>query len=129
MAEMILTDLEPDPYPTWVTAVPSLRHPELVPGLASRLADRLGLPYRSTLVKVRETPEQKAMENGFMQARNAIDAFAAVPDAIISEPVFLVDDMVDSRWSLTVCGVALARAGAGAVYPVVLGQTTPGAAP
>jgi ATP-dependent DNA helicase RecQ len=126
--EMIMNDLQPDPFPTWVTAVPSLRHPELVPSFARRLADRLGLPYRSALVKVTETPQQKSMENSVQQARNAIDAFAAVPAEIPPEPVFLVDDMVDSGWSLTVCGVALAEAGSGPVFPVVLGQTSTGAA-
>jgi ATP-dependent DNA helicase RecQ len=127
MVEMIMNDLAPDPFPTWVTAVPSLRHPELVPDFARRLADRLGLPYRVALVKVTETPQQKSMENSVQQARNAIDAFAAVPAEVLREPVFLVDDMVDSGWSLTVCGVALAEAGSGPVVPVVLGQTSTGA--
>jgi ATP-dependent DNA helicase RecQ len=126
MIEMVETDLQPNPPPTWVTAVPSRRTPELVPGFARRLADRLGLPYRSALVKVRDMPPQKEMENSVQQARNAIGAFAAVRAEVVGEPVFLVDDMIDSGWSLTVCGVALAEAGSGPVYPIVLGQTTTG---
>ena len=35
-------------------------------------------------------------------------------------PVLLVDDLVDSRWSLTVAGRLLRRAGAGTVLPFVL---------
>lgn len=127
VAEMIETDLQPNPSPTWVTAVPSRRNPDLVPGFARRLAERLGLPYRSALVKVRDTPQQKTMENGVQQAGNAIEAFEVDPGEMCAGPVFLIDDMVDSRWSLTVCGIALAGGGAGPVFPVVLGQTTSGA--
>jgi ATP-dependent DNA helicase RecQ len=124
---MITDDLRPEPAPGWVTAVPSLRDPDRVPSFARRLADRLGLPYRSAVVKVTDTPPQKTMENSVQQARNAIDAFHAVPEQISAEPVLLVDDMVDSGWSLTVCGVALAEAGSGPVFPIVLGQTSTGA--
>ncbi len=127
VAEMIETDLQPEPFPTWVTAVPSLRSPELVPDFARRLASRLGLPYRSALVKVRNTPQQKHMENSVKQAGNALGSFGTAPAGDVSGPVLLVDDMVDSGWSLTVCGVALREAGSGPVYPVVLAQTTTGA--
>lgn len=123
---MIENDLRPDPEPTWVTAVPSLRHPELVPGFARRLAERLGIPFRAALVKTRETPPQKKMENSAQQARNVIGAFAVDAAEIMDGPVLLVDDMVDSRWSIAVCGAALREAGSGPVYPVALGETTAG---
>jgi ATP-dependent DNA helicase RecQ len=128
-AEMVESELDAESPPTWVTAVPSLRHPELVEGFARRLAVRLGLAYRSALVKSHDSPEQKTMENSFMQARNAIDSFEAVAAEVSAAPVLLIDDMVDSRWTLTICGVLLAEAGSGPVYPIALGQTTPGAAP
>ena len=63
------------------------------------------------------------MQNRVQQARNAIGAFATVPGQVASGPVFLIDDMVHSRWSITACGVALAEAGSGPVYPVVLAET------
>jgi len=76
------------------------------------------------------------MANSVQQACNACGAFAPAAGEILGEPVFLVDDMVDSvflvddmvdsGWSLTACGVALARAGSGTVYPLVLAQTTAG---
>ena len=37
----------PQPAPEWVTCVPSLRHPKLVPSFAKRLAKDLGLPFSS----------------------------------------------------------------------------------
>ena len=45
IAEMIERDWHPSPAPEWVTAVPSRRHPTLVPDYAQRLAVRLGLPF------------------------------------------------------------------------------------
>ena len=39
------------PNPQWVTAVPSLRHPELVPSLAQRVAKLLDLPFVPALAK------------------------------------------------------------------------------
>jgi ATP-dependent DNA helicase RecQ len=126
-AEMIETDRAPHPAPSWVTAVSSRRNPELVPDFARRLAERLGLPYRAALEKVRDTSPQKTMENSVQQARNVIGAFAANSAEIMDGPVLLIDDMVDSRWSITVCGVLLREAGSGPVYPIALGETTPGA--
>ncbi|MDQ0613584.1 hypoxanthine phosphoribosyltransferase [Microbacterium sp. W4I4] len=37
------------------------------------------------------------------------------------EPVLLVDDLADSRWTLTVAARTLRQAGASAVLPFVLG--------
>ncbi|HYH53068.1 MAG TPA: RecQ family ATP-dependent DNA helicase [Solirubrobacterales bacterium] len=126
VAAMIENDLRPGPAPTWVTSVPSKSHPELVPDFARRLADHLDLPYREALAKSRDTAPQKQMENNVQQARNVLGAFAAQPTEIMEGPVFLVDDMVDSRWSLTVCGVVLREGGSGPVYPIALGETTAG---
>jgi ATP-dependent DNA helicase RecQ len=125
----MLADWKPDPAPTWVTAVPSRRSPELVPAFARRLAARLGLPYGDALVKVRDTAPQKTMQNSFQQARNALAAFDAVTEEVRGGPVLLVDDMIDSGWSLTVCGVLLAEAGSGPVVPLALAQSTQGAQP
>jgi len=47
------------PPPTWVTAVPSLTSPELVPDFARRLAAKLAIPFVSLLRKVRVNRPQK----------------------------------------------------------------------
>jgi ATP-dependent DNA helicase RecQ len=56
--------------PTWVTCVPSLRHPDLVPNFAQRLAAALGLPFHMVIAKTDARPEQKTMANSTQQARN-----------------------------------------------------------
>jgi ATP-dependent DNA helicase RecQ len=123
---MLENHWQPEVSPTWVTAVPSLRAPDLVPEFARRLAERLSLPYGDALQKIGGAP-QKSMENSYYQARNALESFKAIPKAVVPEPVLLVDDMVDSRWSLTVCGAVLVEAGCGPVVPVALSETTKGA--
>jgi ATP-dependent DNA helicase RecQ len=127
VAEMFMDHWQPSVTPTWVTAVPSYRAPDHLPSFARRLAGRLGLEYREALEKTADTPQQKTMENSYHQAGNALSSFRAIPEAVIAEPVFLIDDMVDSRWSLTVCGVLLAEAGSGPVVPIALAETSKGA--
>jgi ATP-dependent DNA helicase RecQ len=110
------------PAPAWVTCLPSLRHPGLVPDFASRLAVSLGLNFLPVLVKTDDRPAQKQMENGIHQARN-VDGGFAIRGAVPSGPVLLVDDMVDSRWTLTVAAYLLTANGSGPVYPLALAST------
>lgn len=112
----------PQPAPTWVTAIPSQRHPELVPDFARRLAARLDLPFFPVLAKTDQRPEQKTMANSAQQARN-VDGSLAVIAPLPAGPVLLVDDMVDSRWTLTVAAYVLKLAGSGPVFPLALALT------
>jgi ATP-dependent DNA helicase RecQ len=109
----------PAPAPGWVTCVPSLRHPNLVPDFAARLAHALGLPFHAPLRKTDERPPQKSMANGTQQALNLDGAFA-LEGVVPTTPVLLVDDMVDSRWTLAVSAWLLLRAGSGPVFPFAL---------
>jgi ATP-dependent DNA helicase RecQ len=119
--ELIGRRWRPDPFPTWVTCVPSMRHPDLVPLFAERLAKALELPFLPVLSKTRETAPQAEMENSQQQLANVWGAFA-VEDVPAGEPVLLVDDLQDSRWTLTVVGAALLEAGSGPVSPFVLAK-------
>jgi len=108
---------------TWVACVPSLRHPTLVPDLAQRLADALSLPYHGVIEQPEHRPEQKLRANSVQQATNVAGAFA-VTGRVPRGAVLLLDDMVDSRWTLTYCGARLREAGSGPVYPFALATTT-----
>ena len=110
-----------DPAPNWVTCVPSLRRPDLVPSLAARLAARLGLPFVAAVAKTRETAPQAEMGNSSQQFANVSGAFA-VAGPVPEGAAYLVDDIVDSRWTLTVVASLLRRAGAGPVFPMALTQ-------
>lgn len=49
----LMRDWNPQSSPTWVTCIPSLRHPDLVPDFARRLAAALGLPFHAVLAACR----------------------------------------------------------------------------
>ena len=111
----------PHPRPTWVTAVPSRRRPDTVAALATSVAAKLGLRFLPVLAKVRECAPQAEMSNSSQQEGNVSGAFAVsgtVPDG----PVLLVDDLIDSRWTITTIGALLREAGAGPVLPVALAR-------
>jgi ATP-dependent DNA helicase RecQ len=109
----------PQPAPTWVTCVPSLRRPSLVSDLARRVGLALGLPFHAVLGRTEDRPEQQTMANSTYQARN-LDGALAVVAPPSPGPVLLIDDMVDSRWTLTVSAWLLRSNGSGAVWPLAL---------
>ena len=123
--DMIKNNWNMEPFPQWVTFVPSLRREELVKSFAQRLANKLGLPCIEAIKKVKDTPQQKSMENSYFQCKNAYDGFEVIIENVFeNKPVLLVDDMVDSGWTFTVCGHLLKRADAGDVYPMALASTS-----
>ena len=117
--ELIRERWQPDPFPTWVTVVPSVRFPEMTADFAARLADRLGLGFRKAIQRASDREPQSEMHNSAMQFRNVDGAFAA-PGPVDPGPVLLVDDVVDSRWTMTSVGAVLRQAGSGPVYPFAL---------
>lgn len=121
----LLERWDPDPAPAWVTCIPSFRHPDLVPDFARQLASKLGLPFRAALAKTEDRPEQKYQANSVQQARNVDGSMEVrLPDEDLpSGPVLLIDDMVDSRWTLTVAAWLLRSAGSGEVLPLALAKT------
>ncbi|WDT85945.1 RecQ family ATP-dependent DNA helicase [Alteromonas sp. 009811495] len=123
MAEMIQQRWQPNPAPQWVCCVPSRNHPELVPDFARRLAARLGLPFVDAVSKVKDNQQQKGQQNRFHQCRNLDGAFQ-VTQLYQGQPVLLVDDIVDSGWTLTVIAALLQQAGSGLVYPIALASSS-----
>lgn len=123
--ELIRMRWEMNPAPTWLTCIPSNRHPDLVPDFARRLAKALEIPFRPVMIKTRHTEEQKEMENRYHQCHNLDGAFAIQATATeIAGPVLLVDDVFDSGWTMTIATALLRQAGSGPVYPYALAATT-----
>jgi ATP-dependent DNA helicase RecQ len=119
VAEMIRDRWRPDPAPTWVTCIPSRKHPTLVPGFSKRLAARLGIPFVPAVAKVKDNAPQKEQQNRFHQCRN-LDGVFAINGKVPDGAVLLVDDVVDSAWTLTVAAALLRLAGSGPVWPLAL---------
>ncbi len=115
----------PQPAPTWVTCIPSLRNPTLVPDFAKRLAQALNLSFRVAIEKIDSRPEQNKFNNSFQQARNVDGSLAPIRDQILSSPVLLVDDVILSGWTLTISSWLLRKNGSGEVWPLALAQGKP----
>jgi ATP-dependent DNA helicase RecQ len=62
------------------------------------------------------------MENSAQQLRNVSHVFQNRGNAPTG-PVLLVDDIADSRWTMTVLGDLLIEAGSGPVYPFTIVRT------
>lgn len=120
----LIQEWNPRPAPQWVTCIPSRRHPDLAPDFARRLADALHIPFCTVLERTEDRPEQKMMANGIQQARNVDGSLAVMPGTLPAGPILLVDDMVDSRWTLTVAAWLLTSHGSGPVYPLALASTS-----
>ena len=119
----LVREWDPIPSPEWVTCIPSRRHQNLVPDFARRLATALHLSFHAVLEKTCDRPEQKTMANSTQQARNVDGSLAVGTGALPHGPVLLVDDMVDSRWTLTVAAWLLRSHGTGEVFPLALALT------
>ncbi|TBW49694.1 RecQ family ATP-dependent DNA helicase [Marinobacter halodurans] len=123
LAEMILQRWQPNPTPEWICCVPSRNHPEVVPNFARRLAARLNLPFVDAVAKIKDNQPQKGQQNRFHQCRN-LDGVFEIAEGIPDTPVLLVDDIVDSGWTLTVISALLQQAGSGVVYPAALASSS-----
>ncbi|MEL4358864.1 MULTISPECIES: RecQ family ATP-dependent DNA helicase [unclassified Luteococcus] len=111
--------------PVAVAHVPSRSHPQLVESLASGLA-RLGRMVDLGALDLSDggpTGEHggnSAFRLAGVWGRVVVGPALADQLASVTGPVLLVDDLVDSRWTMTVASVALREAGAPSVLPFAL---------
>ena len=107
---------------THICPVPSLRS-NLVYNFAVRLSDALQLGFVDLIIK-KPARQQKEMENSAHQCENAYQSFFVKEDTAVPRNILLVDDVVDSRWTFTVCGYKLMEAGAENIYPFALADSS-----
>ena len=122
--KLIREQWNPQPAPQWLTCVPSCRHQTLVPDFAHQLAAQLHIPFVDCIHKVRETEPQKTRQTSIQQVKNLERAFQLNLKLVQPSPVLLIDDMVDSRWTFTVLGFKLRKAGSGLVFPFALADAS-----
>lgn len=106
------------PMPTWLTFVPSQRRPTLVPSLARRVGARLSVPVVEAVRQTRPTQPQADMHNSTAQLGNVGGAYEV--DVVPEGDCLLLDDLIDSRWTVTVVARELRRAGCERVVPISL---------
>ncbi|WP_454965653.1 RecQ family ATP-dependent DNA helicase [Arachnia propionica] len=123
----VLREWDWDERPVAVAWVPGLSRPRLVAALGEGLARAGRLQVLGPLgLAPGVAPLPRA--NSTFRVRNLWTRFHVTPqqEAVLSGlpgPVLLVDDLVDSRWTMTVAGRLLKRAGARAVLPFALAAT------
>jgi ATP-dependent DNA helicase RecQ len=120
--------------PAAVAAIASRRRPMLIESVGRHLAQVGRLEWLG-FTRPTEFPDgrigSRLREGGANSAWRLADVWQAfgLPDggderlAALTGPVLLVDDLVDSRWTFTVSGLALRQAGAPGVLPFALAVT------
>ncbi len=122
----VLKGWEWDARPVAVVAVPSWSRPRLVASLAAGLATVGRLEHLGSLELVGE-PGSGRGGNSAYRAAEVLRRFAVGPElagrlTALAGPVLLVDDLCDSRWTLTAAARLLRQHGAPAVLPFTLAQ-------
>ena len=110
--------------PVGIVGIASRSRPRLVASLAEGIAEIGRLPIAGSVQRVRDEGHS-GPGNSAWRLRSVHDAFAldeqlAARLAECPGPVLLVDDLVDSGWTMTVVARQLRQAGAPAVLPLVL---------
>ena len=106
--------------PVAVVALPSRSRPLLVDSLARGIAEVGRLPYLGALEPVGGGPTGQPGGNSVFRLAGLWDRLGAQHLEVPAGPVLLVDDLVDSRWTMTVAARALRQAGATDVLPLAL---------
>jgi ATP-dependent DNA helicase RecQ len=117
-AAKLIGKWSPSPAPSWVSSIPN-RGGDAVGDFAAKLADQLGLEYVAAVERISDNSHQEEMHNSFQQASNVVGAFT-ISD-IRPGPVLLVDDFIDTNWTMSVIGNLLLQQGSGEVVPFALG--------
>jgi ATP-dependent DNA helicase RecQ len=106
--------------PTGVVAIPSRSRPLLVASLAARLAEVGRLPLLGTLDRVREGGSRGGSNSA--QRLLAVHGTYDVPPGLTLDggPVLLIDDRIDTGWTMTEAARLLRERGAGHVLPLAL---------
>ncbi len=124
----VLREWRWDRRPQAVVSVPSRRRPQLVRSVASHLAGVGRLADLGALeLTAHAAPSGRHGGNSAFRLADVWDSWrvpadmrAAIQDLGDHPTVLLVDDLVDSRWTTTVAGRELRRAGAAQVLPFAL---------
>ncbi|GGO80133.1 RecQ family ATP-dependent DNA helicase [Nonomuraea cavernae] len=113
--------------PVAVVSVPSSTRPLLVRGFAERLAQVGRLAYLGELGYRAGPPGQQFNSAKRVQAIRATLAMPKELGAAIAQcggPVLLIDDRVDTGWTMTLGAALVRHAGAPAVLPLALATTS-----
>ncbi len=107
---------------THLCAVPPIEG-DRIELFAKELASALKIEYFSPLKRTGRVP-QVAMANGVLKCKNAYESLSLAQDKV-PQGVLLIDELADSRWTLTVAAHLLSVGGAERVFPFTLAMMSP----
>jgi len=115
--------------PAGVVVVGSHRRPQLVASIGERIAAIGRLPLLGTVEPEPDTASAVGRANSAQRVRALHAAFRVRPELraqleTLTGPVLLVDDVVDSGWTMALVGRLLRLAGAPGVLPFALALTS-----
>lgn len=117
--------------PSAVVTMPSRTRPVLVGSLGQRIAAIGRLPYLGSLGYATPDGPGRRRHNSAQRLHSLWRALtvpdglgAAVRSNAAASPVLLVDDQIDTGWTMTVAAMLLRKAGASSVLPLALAVTT-----
>ena len=110
----------PNPFPKWITYIPSASRSRVIVDFAIRLGIILRLPVLDVIAisNTSKIPIHK-YENSQQQVENSINNWM-VKASVCMSPVLLIDDFINSRWTVTIVGRMLRINGVDKVYPFTL---------
>jgi ATP-dependent DNA helicase RecQ len=112
--------------PVGVVSVASRRHGVLVGSLSTAIAEVGRMPLLGRVEYAPEAGPATLPRSNSAQRVRALHTAFVLPEELVEAvkaaggPVILVDDFCDSGWTLAVIARLLRRAGAAAVFPLVL---------
>jgi len=121
----VLRDWDWPARPAGVVWLPSLSRPRLIESLATGIARAGKLEALGPLDLAPGAGPTPPSGNSAYRVRDVWDRFTVPADlaarlAHLGGPVLLVDDIIDSRWTVMIAGALLRRAGATGVLPFAL---------
>jgi len=115
--------------PVGIVTLPSRTRPVLITTLAQRIADIGRLPYLGSLGYASPDGPGPRRHNSAQRLRSLWDALT-VPDGLrgalsqLTGPLLLIDDRIETGWTMTVAAKHLREAGAPAILPLAMAVTT-----
>jgi len=103
-----------------IAYIPSNTGRDQVAKLAEDISEIINIPVIHCLTKIKANKPQKLMENTAHRKKNLDGTFEVNHIDEKFKNLILIDDIVDSGWTLTVAGALLKDAGVDRVYPFVL---------
>lgn len=106
---------------TLITYIPSYHHNERIEIFTRELASKLNIKFITLILKTKEDRElQRDMNNGVKQFENAYYSYELINQDIYKENILLVDELINSGFTMFSVGLKLKEKGANRVYPFAL---------